>query len=422
MKALIVEPSRMISSTLAALFGRYGIDARATAAGQEALAALESEYFDLLCFAYELADMNGIDFLVSARALKLHHHQPALMFAATHDKAAVSRALEAGVTECFSKLHPMQFEQFVEKFAQSHRARLDGTVLLVEDSAATALFYRHILQRLGLRVDICNSAEQAIERFDAGDYDLVLTDYILAGTETGFAVLRAVRATPGRKADTPIIVVSSFDDTARKVEVLRNGANDFVAKPAIAEELEVRVSNQIVVRQLMRRLESQHEAMRAMAMHDQLTALYNRYYLEIKAAALIESAHAAGAPLALLVIDLDRFKAINDTHGHKAGDHVLEQVANALRRHARAGDVVARVGGEEFVCLMPGIGLDAACAHAEELCGHVAALRLGGIAATASLGVAALAPGENYDALFHRADMATYRAKANGRNRVETAA
>jgi two-component system cell cycle response regulator len=423
MKALIVDPSRVVVSTLSMLFGRYGIDSSSVRCGQEALSQLEHEQVDLICFAYELSDMNGIDMFISARANKLlHHHQPGLMFAATHDKSAVDRALDAGVTECFSKSNLSQLEQFVEKFAAVGQVGIEGSVLLVEDSSSAAMLYRRTLEQMGLNVEHCRSAEEAIALLDQQNFDLVITDYMLAGVETGFSVIRAVRGLPGRKSMTPILAISAFDNTARKVEILRNGANDFVAKPVVTEELEVRVTNLITMRKLMRRLESQHEAMKLIAMRDQLTSLYNRHYLYAVLPGLVEDTRVRKQPLALMVMDIDHFKKINDSHGHKAGDQVLELVAGAMQRFFSSDDVVVRMGGEEFVVILPNTSLGQAYDRAEELRSSIESLQPCSIPVTVSLGVTVLVGHERYEDLFSRADAAMYRSKANGRNRVEVSA
>lgn len=422
MQALIIEPSRTVASTLAVLFRKYGIEPRITKAGGEALQALEQHAPDLLCFAYELGDMNGVDFYISAKARKLLRHQPGLMFTSTHRRSVINRAIEAGVTQCFSKNKPEQLEYFIERFSISHRCRTSGDVLLVEDSGVTAQYYKEVLLRLGLRVDICNSAEDAIQRIEAHHYDLVVTDYLLAGSGTGFTVINAVRESPGKIAATPILAISSFDDTARKVEILRSGANDFVAKPVIAEELEVRVLNLLHMRQLMHRLESQHDQMRHLAMRDQLTSLHNRYYLNEEMPGLIADAEEHVAPLSLLAIDVDNFKAINDRHGHQVGDKVLSAIARLIQDACRNDDLVARIGGEEFVAALPGVTLQNAADRAETIRRQAELLYPAGIACTLSIGVTTLLAGDRYDDLFHRADAALYGAKQLGRNRINVAA
>lgn len=420
MKVLIVDPSRVVVSTLSMVFGRYGIDSSFVKCGRDALKLLEHEQVDLICFAYELGDMNGIDMFISARVKKLlHHHQPGLMFASTHQKNIVDRALEAGVTECFSKSNLPQLEKFVENFAASSHTRIDGSVLLVEDSSSAVIFYRRTLENMGLSVESCRSAEEAAILIEHQNFDLVISDYVLAGVETGFSVIRAVRDLPGRKSMTPILAISAFENTARKVEILRNGANDFVAKPVVTEELEVRVTNLITLRKLMRRLESQHEAMKLIAMRDQLTSLYNRHYLNSVLPGLVEDSQVRKQPLALMMIDIDHFKEINDVHGHRTGDQVLELVAGAMQRFFRSDDVVVRLGGEEFVVILPNVQLVQAHCRAEELRSNIESLLPCNIPVTVSVGVTVLAGDESYEELFSRADAAMYQSKMNGRNRVE---
>lgn len=422
MNVLIVEPSRTVAYTLSALFGKYGFEPRVAKSGEEGLEMLHASKADLLCFAFELGDMDGVEFFVSAKAQKLVHHQPGLMFASTQRRAVLNRALMAGVTECFSKRNLDQLDQFVERFSLGTHAHVNGRVLLVEDSATTAMFYRRMLERMGLQIEHCQSAEEAIELVAAQRFDLVVTDYVLAGAKTGFSVIRAVRELPGKSALTPILAISSFDDMARKVEILRNGANDFVSKPVVAEEMEVRVFNMLKMQKLMRRLEKQHEEMKDIAMRDPLTSLFNRHYLSEISPGLIADAHDGGQSLSLLVVDVDHFKQINDTQGHKAGDAVLQQIAGTLHGICRSDDLVARIGGEEFVVVLPGVGQTEAIVRAEATRMRIAELAQPcGIPVTASIGVASLSQGESYDELFHRADGAMYRAKLAGRNRVEEA-
>jgi len=421
MHALIIESSRSVVHTLSSLFAEHGIHAHSASCGQEALQMLEQNPVDLLCCAYELGDMNGSEFLTYAKANKLVHHQPVLMFTSTNRKEVINQALRAGVTECFLKRDLSRLEQFIEKFTADRKARLEGRILLVEDSATMTLYYRQVMERMGLTVESCTSAEEAITKLSSQHYDLVLTDYVLEGTKTGLSVIRAVRESPGKKARTPILAISAFDDMARRVEILRNGANDFIGKPVVAEELDVRISNLLGMQTLMRRLESQHQTMKDMAMRDQLTALYNRHFLTEVLPDLITEAHEERRPLSIMIIDIDHFKQINDTRGHRTGDLVLVQIAKALQHEKRENDLIARIGGEEFVAILPNVGLAEAVLLADALRTKVSALNPCGIHVTASVGIAVLTDGENYDDLFRRADDAMYRAKSAGRNRVEAA-
>jgi diguanylate cyclase (GGDEF)-like protein len=164
---------------------------------------------------------------------------------------------------------------------------------------------------------------------------------------------------------------------------------------------------------------------RSDAVIDPLTGMLNRKALELRVHELGMQSRVTGAPVGVIVADLDHFKGINDSHGHLTGDHVLRDVAYLLRKHLRAFDLAYRLGGEEFLVLVAGSGLQQTADLGERLREAVAAGRPGDdVAVTISVGVAASAPGEGFEyaAVFAEADEALYRAKRAGRNRMERAA
>jgi len=171
------------------------------------------------------------------------------------------------------------------------------------------------------------------------------------------------------------------------------------------------------------RQRSHARRMRDLAMTDELTRLPNRRHLQMLAEAQLAAAQAGGTPLALLALDIDHFKRINDQHGHDAGDQVLRRVAAAAQAALRRNDVLGRTGGEEFVALLPGASTEVAMEVAERMRAAVAALCMDDIApglqASISLGVSPrLADERSLQPLLKRADAALYRAKAAGRNMV----
>jgi diguanylate cyclase (GGDEF)-like protein len=164
------------------------------------------------------------------------------------------------------------------------------------------------------------------------------------------------------------------------------------------------------------------QALVAQTITDPLTGAYNRRHLDTQLGERVASAEAAPPVDALLVIDIDHFKRINDSHGHDVGDEVLRKVVTAVASRKRRSDMLFRLGGEEFVLLLPGAALEQAQQIAEELRQRLAlAELLPGEAVTVSIGVSALHPGETADAWIKSADRALYRAKRSGRNRVELA-
>ena len=164
--------------------------------------------------------------------------------------------------------------------------------------------------------------------------------------------------------------------------------------------------------------------LREQALHDPLTGLLNRRALEERHAQETRAAAADGSPLALVLLDLDHFKRVNDTHGHAVGDAVLRDVAALLRQGLRAGDALFRIGGEEFALLLPGASPALAARRVDSLRGALAAAQLSGLAepVTFSAGVAGVGPrAASLQALLHAADQALYQAKRDGRNRTALA-
>jgi two-component system, cell cycle response regulator len=209
------------------------------------------------------------------------------------------------------------------------------------------------------------------------------------------------------------------------VRGLEIGVNDFLIRPIDKNELLARARSQVRKRRYTERLRDNVQMSIEMAITDALTGLSNRRYMESHLGTLVEQASARGKPLSALVIDIDYFKAINDTHGHDAGDDVLRDFALRLKRSIRGIDLACRYGGEEFVIVMPETDMAVAAMVAERLRRRIAAgpfaITQGAqtIPVTISIGIAALRGKDDSAAsLLKRADQALYRAKHDGRNRV----
>jgi two-component system cell cycle response regulator len=220
--------------------------------------------------------------------------------------------------------------------------------------------------------------------------------------------------------DVPVVLVA---DPSQKGLVLRGfdlGANDNVLRPVDSNELRARVRNQIRRKRYQERLRADLDRSLEMAVTDPLTGLRNRRYVRRHLDAVLR-----GSGAAVLLIDVDHFKRVNDTRGHAAGDLVLREVAERVRAHLRAADVVARYGGEEFMVVMAGATTEDACLVAERLRSAIDSTPVvaegHALHVTASVGVAAGEPGTPCDEVVGAADAALYRAKNSGRNRVQAA-
>jgi len=206
------------------------------------------------------------------------------------------------------------------------------------------------------------------------------------------------------------------------------GADDYLTKPFQAHELRVRLRAGRRVLDLQRQLVAAREALRQQAMHDGLTGLLNHSAILDTLHAELSRASREDHPIAVLMVDLDRFKQANDSHGHLAGDAVLREAARRMKAAVRRYDAVGRYGGEEFLIVLPGCDGSSAVAQAERIREAIAAdpylFGTQSLTLTCSIGAASHSrpAGELADTLVREADEALYSAKRDGRNRVSLAA
>jgi two-component system cell cycle response regulator len=227
---------------------------------------------------------------------------------------------------------------------------------------------------------------------------------------SGMQLVSDARALAGPQRPLYIILMSSSEERSKMIEALDHGADDFIAKPPAPEELRARL-------RAADRITSMQTELIALATTDSLTGLLTRRAFVEAAERMLQRA-CTGQPFSVLICDLDKFKAINDTYGHAIGDLVLQKVSGEVR----SIDIAAgRLGGEEFAFLLGG-RLNDAVEHAESLRETVGELAVGAgnntIRITCSIGAAEWEPGDTIDSLLRRADIALYEAKRSGRNRV----
>jgi len=232
-----------------------------------------------------------------------------------------------------------------------------------------------------------------------------------------------------RTRQLPILAISDADNNARLLRGLEIGVNDYLLRPVDKNELLARARTQIRRRRYTDHLRDNVQNSIEMAITDALTGLHNRRYMESHLATLAEQASSRGKPLALMILDIDYFKAINDSYGHDAGDDVLGEFAVRIRKSIRGIDLACRYGGEEFIIVMPETDLHVASLVAERLrrsiAGESFSINKGAkrIEVTISIGLTSLErKGEAVADVLKRADTALYRAKHDGRNRVVSAA
>lgn len=302
---------------------------------------------------------------------------------------------------------------------------MSNCVLVIDDSAVIREQVVRTLRDVGL-FEQYKEAKDGLEGFKAlieCKADLVICDVDMPRMD-GFKFLQLVASRPDLQG-LPIIMLTGMMDFNSKIKGLEQGASDYLTKPFDSGELVARVKVQLKIKSLQDELKKANEQLKRLTNIDHLTNLFNRRYLSEILEGEFFRARRNRENLSLVIIDIDFFKNVNDTYGHQNGDVVLASVAGLAQQQLRAYDSAARYGGEEFVLLLPGTSLHGGAMVAERLRQSVLEFSfpppMQDLTLTISAGVATYPSPhiDSVDSLFRQADEALYRAKQNGRNRVE---
>ncbi len=425
MKALIVDPSKTYRLLLKEFLYGHSIVPEEVSTAAQALARLNDGGFELVCIAMHLPDMTGTELAKKIKELSKCINIFIILLSSDNDPEKLTQMRIAEVNAVCQKTAIDEIKSLLNKVNKNQiiLCHCTGHVLYLEDQLTLANMTCEILQQMGLTVDHVTTAEQGLDIFEYHHYDLVLLDIILAGNKNGIAVIEEIRAREDDKSKVPILAISSLTNAQQRIHALKVGANDFITKPVMQAELTVRVNNLITSHQLLQQFVQQKQEFELLAMTDQLTGLNNRYYLQLFVSKTLSEVKRHELPLSIIMIDLDKFKPINDNFGHEQGDDVLIEVANTLKNNARLEDSVVRLGGDEFLLVLPHCSLVQAKDKADNLCMKISQLLFNqnDVRISASFGVASTEQGEfNFKKLLALADKAAYRAKALGGNTVQS--
>jgi diguanylate cyclase (GGDEF)-like protein len=292
----------------------------------------------------------------------------------------------------------------------------DKPRILAVDNESTPLLARMLAQTC--RLQIVPSAARVLDSVRDPDQqpDLILLD---ARAPAGLAICRQLKADETTRS-IQVVVITDGDDPAEEARALKLGADECIARPFHPDVVEARIQNQI-------RLKRRHDQLDRDANQDSLTGVANRRCFDLTLDAEWRRAMRDGQPLALVMVDVDCFKQLNDLYGHREGDHCLRRVVEALSHVlTRPGDLLARYGGEEFAAILPGTDLEGACLIGERLRQAVMELNIpqrrpdGADRVSISVGCASAHPSANLGcySLLQTADDKLYLAKHSGRNCV----
>lgn len=418
------------------------------ASGPEALALCEGADIDIVLLDVMMPDMDGFEVCRRLKANPRTQHIPVLMITALDQTSDRVKGLEVGADDFLTKpVDDMQLMARVKSLVRLKsltdelRARAltgqqiaiedalramdeigtdGGSILIVDTDARHAERLKGYLG--GHKVDVLTRPADAVFQVSEKAYELALISMGLDDFDP-LRVCSQIR-TLEQTRTLPIILVADETDRPRVVRALDLGVNDFIMRPVERNELMARVRTQIRRQRYALELRTSVNNTMAMAVTDDMTGLYNRRYFDRHLGVMLGKAQEQDRDMAVMLLDIDHFKAVNDGHGHDIGDAVLKEFALRLKRNIRGVDLACRFGGEEFVVLMPDTDLRQAEAVAERVRSSIAerGFEVGAgrpLAVTVSVGMALNeALSDTPETLIKRADIALYRAKREGRNRV----
>ena len=448
-RVLVVDDILANVKLLEARLSAEYFDVLTARSGEEALSVLQAERVDVVLLDVMMPAMDGFEVCRRIKSSSKTMHVPVIMVTALDQTSDKVQGLEAGADDFITKpvddialitrvknlarLKTLNDEMLLRMATGAQigglpgatiawpKTECGGRIMVVEDNERVA---KRIVAMLGKlhEVHVESYVQVALACLASQRCDVLIVSLNLAAAD-GLRLCSQVRSLE-RTRHLPIVVVVQPGEEARLLRALDMGVNDYLTRPVDRNELLARVRTQIKRKRHSDYLRDRLDESVELAVTDALTGLHNRRYMETHLVALAEQAGATGRPLSLVLVDIDNFKSINDTYGHEAGDSVLRQFATRFRRNTRSIDLACRIGGEEFVIVMPDSGLERACQIGERLRECIAAEPFQADAetslkVTASVGVATLEqPQGSLDALFKRADQALYVAKRGGRNRV----
>ena len=302
-----------------------------------------------------------------------------------------------------------------------------STILLIEDSDRQRAEIRKALEASGLfdRILEADNGVSGLQRLLSEPVDLVLCDLVMPLLD-GEKLVRA-NAERDDGALIPVIVLTSVTDAARRARLLRRGAADVIGKPFQPEDLIARIALNLKLVNAQKELIAKNRELERLSSTDPLTGLPNRRFLDQTLAAEFNRSRRHQLSFAVVMIDIDHFKHVNDEHGHLVGDEVLRRVAGVIGERVRATDCGGRYGGEEFLVVLTNNDAPGALVFSERLRAAVEDLEVDSgqgqsVSVTLSIGVAAWSSySPDFETVIAQADRALYEAKARGRNQVVVA-
>jgi len=419
--------------------------------GIEALDVAARELPDLILLDVMMPRMDGFECCAKLKANPELCHIPVVMVTALDQPSDRVRGLEAGADDfltkpandlaLFARVRSLvRVKMMIDElrlrdetcramgleatFLNNNNSEPKGNVMIVDSRAvAAAGFCEELQSRLPVECQTAVNRDDALKFNNTNVPDVFIISQALDGYD-GLRLCSELRSMPATR-NSAIVMLVEYGDYESIASCLDHGANDYLMRPLDGNEMVARVRSQLLRKDYADRLRANMNNNLRMAMTDPLTGLYNRRYASQHMNKQLHNCRTANEPFAVVLLDLDRFKSVNDTYGHQAGDEVLKEFARRAEANLRNVDLIARIGGEEFQVAMPDTSMQDAMMVADRVRTAIAAkpfiLAETGEALniTISAGVACDTPDQPpLDILISKADEALYMAKNSGRNKV----
>lgn len=401
---------------------------------KEALKAVSGANFDLVIVDEETPEMPGISFASMVKTAQATKNTPIAIVSYSYSEKIREDGFKVGVIgflhSPFTEREAVDFVDALFISGKISQSPEIPRILAVEDSQLICKMYKAILSKHGYDIKVEQDPLKAFEVIKEYNPHLILMDANMPGID-GFELTRRIKADK-KTENIRIIMVTGDTKKQSAVKALDYGAVDFLTKPfdeeGLLARMRVHLNNKRLFDDLTRayhELRSLNDRLELLSITDGLTGLFNHRYFHEELNLEMERAVASKKPLSLILFDIDHFKKFNDAHGHKAGDAVIEVVAEVIMKSAGDDDTAARYGGEEFAIIMPGVMMEKAMESAERLRRAIEATELPygdtKLKVTVSIGVAMWDEKLSDHRFIELADKALYESKKGGRNRVTAA-
>lgn len=407
----VAERAQEDTESLASQIGHFGYEVQAFDDPDDLYKAVEKQVPIAIVtgVAFEKGPEAGIETIEEIME-RITNDIPVFFISSRDDIKARLRAVRAGGRAYMNR--PVDVAAFIDRLdaLSSVEPPEPFRVLVVDDEEPMTEYYRTILEAVGMKVMAINDPMEVMEALVSFLPEIVLMDLYMPGC-SGYELAQVVRQQEAF-VSLPIVYLSSEGDKTRQLQVMSAGGDDFLTKPIVPDHLIAAVTNRV----------QRWRVLRSYMVRDSLTGLYN--HTKTKEMLDIEMTRAArqGSGLFFAIIDIDKFKSVNDTYGHPTGDRVIKSLSRLLQQRLRKVDIVGRMGGEEFAVILIDTDAENAARILNELREHFAAIvhHSGEVEfhSAFSCGVASLEDFKTAQDLNEAADRALYRAKEGGRNQV----